>query len=171
MTQEQWRPILDYEGIYEVSNLGRVRSLSRYRSNGRQLSGRVLRPGRIGRGYRVVSLCYDGEGQTRRIHRLVLEAFVSPCPEGKECAHLDGDPSNNQLENLAWVTEKENSHHRIKHGTGGWKLTVKRVRKIRRLYRKMPGRKCERYGKLAEQFAVCPEQIRCVVLRRSWKAV
>jgi hypothetical protein len=56
----------------------------------------------------------------RFVHRLVLEAFVGPCPEGMECRHLDGDPANNRLENLRWGTHRENAADQVRHGTAAW---------------------------------------------------
>lgn len=68
-------------------------------------------------GHRYVSLRCEGKSYNRLVHRLVLEAFVGPCPEGKEGTHDDGDPSNNRLGNLAWKTPKENAADRKRHGT------------------------------------------------------
>ncbi len=78
--------------------------------HGRRIS---LRPNRF--GYHTAHM-HPGD-RTVQIHRLVLEAFVGPCPEGMECRHLDGDGTNNRLENLAWGTPKENSADRRRHGT------------------------------------------------------
>lgn len=69
---------------------------------------------KAGAGYLAVSL----SGKSRRyIHRLVLQAFVGPCPDGSECRHLDGNPRNNRLENLCWGTRKENTADSVRHGT------------------------------------------------------
>lgn len=116
---EQWLPVVGYLGTYEVSDLGRVRSLTRRvlhkdgKSSLRQ--GRVLSPGvlRNRGGYLVVNL----QRAMCRVHRLVLQAFVGPCPEGHVGAHLDGDPANNCLENLAWKTPAENEEDKTRHGT------------------------------------------------------
>jgi len=69
-----------------------------------------------GRSYLYVRLSHDKKSRIFRVHRLVLEAFVGPCPEGMECRHLDGDPSNNRLENLRWGTPAENTEDKRKHG-------------------------------------------------------
>ncbi len=88
---------------------------------------------------------YRGNGikHKRYIHRLVAEAFIGPCPEGMECRHLDGDPANNNSDNLAWGTKIENQADRILHGTsnkgtrnGQSKLTESEVIEIRVAYRK-----------------------------------
>lgn len=69
------------------------------------------------RGHRMVTLRRDGKDHYRWVHRLVLEAFVGPCPEGKECAHENGNPADNRLTNLRWATPAENSADKSRHGT------------------------------------------------------
>lgn len=135
---EKWKPVHGYEGRYEVSDSGLVRSLSTYRPT----SGGVLTPWVQNRGYRYVSLRDAfGERKTFAVHRLVLEAFVEPCPNGKQVAHGDGNPGNNRLENLRWSTAKENIADRTAHGrtavgdnNGSAKLdkhTVKTIKKLK----------------------------------------
>lgn len=89
--KEIWKPVVNYEGEYEVSNLGRVRSLK---------SGKLLKPCGIGKNYLRVCLCKDGERKNYLIHRLVVEAFISPIPQGMVVNHKDENPSNNCVENL-----------------------------------------------------------------------
>ena len=94
-------------GRYAVSSRGRVRS-----------GEKILRPGVGTTGYRATRLVGpDGRRRLYKVHRLVLEAFVGPCPEGQEARHLDGDRLNNALENLAWGTRSENAQDRTVHGT------------------------------------------------------
>jgi hypothetical protein len=118
--QETWRPIPGHSG-YEVSDLGRVRSIDRAvikMTRGRpvphRLKGRVLKPGTTGRGYLMVVL---GHGGATYVHHLVLQAFVGPRPDGHEAAHGDGNRTNNRLVNLRWATPKENAADRYRHGT------------------------------------------------------
>lgn len=124
MTVEEWRPVLGYEGKYEVSDQGEVRSLDRM-INGphgpRRWKGRILKkkPSKIG-GYGMVSLRDSGRDRYVSVHTLVLESFVGPRPEENVCRHLDGNPSNDRLENLRWGTQKENIQDSIKHGTHHW---------------------------------------------------
>jgi NUMOD4 motif/HNH endonuclease len=113
---ETWRPVMGYEGLYEVSDLGRVRSLDR-------MTGRRLRRGRILKaipqkrgGHLHVSLCADGTEVVRHVHRIVLEAFVGPRPDGMETRHLDGDPVNNALTNICWGTYADNRQDMLRHG-------------------------------------------------------
>jgi hypothetical protein len=99
---------------------------------------KALTPHLTASGYLCVNF---GRGNTRVIHRLVLEAFVGPCPEGSECRHLNGDRTDNRLENLAWGTPAENHADQYQHGTREagerhhWhKLTALQVKAIRDLY-------------------------------------
>lgn len=118
---EEWRAIPGYEGIYEVSDYGRVRSLDRIvlRSNGhcRLQRGRLLRLMDDGRGYRAVTLSRGGRTETGRVHRLVLLAFVGAPEYGQEGCHGNGDRADNRLANLRWGTHSENVRDSIKHGT------------------------------------------------------
>ena len=125
---ELWKDILGYEGRYQVSNQGRVKSLSatvicfgpvkgQYTS---KRKGKILRPGRMPGGHLSVAL---GRGNSRCVHELVLIAFVG-CPgKGQECRHINGEPSNNYLENLAWGTRRENILDAVGHGT--WMTTAR----------------------------------------------
>ena len=114
---EEWRPVVGYEGLYEVSNTGRVRSLdmyvkSRY-GNYRLHKGKVLSPAKDKNGYLKVNLCYNGKDKIIRVHRLVTEAFI-PNPDNlPEVNHKDEDKTNNRVENLEWCDRSYN----INYGT------------------------------------------------------
>ena len=109
-----WLPILSYEGLYEVSHRGQVRSLDRiiYFRNGRSrfFHGQVLAQSQIGRGrHLAVHLWHDGRRQTRYVHHLVLEAFDRPMPPGLECRHGPGGRLNNRWpEAICWGTKIDN---------------------------------------------------------------
>lgn len=112
--EEVWRDIKGYEGLYQVSNLGRVRSLDRtiIRSNGIKNHRKqvILKP-KDKNHYYFVNLMNAGKGKTCLIHRLVAEAFI-PNPENKpEVDHIDTDKTNNKVNNLRWVTKKENMNN------------------------------------------------------------
>lgn len=120
---ENWRPVVGYEGSYEVSDAGRVRSVERriVQRNGHPLTvrPRVLRQYDAGTGrtgHRRVRLLQAGKGRSLWVHRLVLLAFVGPPPGGTEACHNDGDPTNNRLENLRWDTRRENALDIVRAG-------------------------------------------------------
>ncbi len=114
---EQWRPIEGYEGAYEVSDLGRVRSMDRVDRTGHPWRGRILKLHPVSdRGYQKITLYRDGTGSQRLVHRLVLAAFVGPCPEGMEGCHRDNDTTNNALTNLRWDTPSENNFDIVRSG-------------------------------------------------------
>jgi NUMOD4 motif/HNH endonuclease len=114
---ERWLPIVGFEGLYEVSDLGRVRSLGRVDSLGRKWSRQLLRLGIAGRGYAKVDLRKQGKYAAVYVHTAVLTAFIGPKPPGHECAHKDGGLRNNRLSNLAWKTHRENEADKVRHGT------------------------------------------------------
>lgn len=111
--KEIWKDIPGYEGLYQVSNMGRVRSLDRVLiySNGQRHSykGVLLKPGRGKTGY--LSVCLGNHGREAGVHRLVAEVFI-PNPENKsDVNHINGDKSDNRVKNLEWVSRKENMAH------------------------------------------------------------
>lgn len=116
---EAWRAVPGYEGTYEVSDLGRVRSLDRIKRDGRRWHGRMMRLIPHERGYLTVKLCRDNTCRMWFVHRLVLMAFVGEAPAGSEARHLDGDSSNAALANLAWGTHSENMLDQVRHGRHG----------------------------------------------------
>jgi hypothetical protein len=114
---EIWKDVIGYEYLYQVSNLGRVKSLVRSKRHGNNTC--VLRSGRsFGGEYPMYTLCKNGKYKSFLVHRMVAVHFISN-PENKPCVnHIDSDPSNNSVENLEWVTYRENSRHHIKAGRG-----------------------------------------------------
>lgn len=110
MINEMWKPIPGYLN-YKVSSFGRVKSIDRVDTLGRMWEGRVLKPGKTQRGYPFVNLFEDGMHKNYMVHRLVMAAFVGPCPEGMEVNHIDEDKTNNRLDNLEYVTHKQNINH------------------------------------------------------------
>lgn len=139
-TPERWLPVVGWEGLYEVSNKGQVKSLPRRTASGVR-GGRILKPGIVNMR-QIVNLRDCGHGKTRLVHRLVLEAFAGPCPDGYESLHGPGGSLDNRWpENLRWGTPVENAADKLRDGThqrgerhGNHKLTSEQVLEIRRRY-------------------------------------
>jgi hypothetical protein len=108
---ERWLPVVGYEGKYLVSDQGRVKSLMTDKAKG----GRVLKQRTYSR-YRYAGLWMNGRLKQCRVHRLVLSAFVGPCPEGMEALHGEGGALDNRLANLRWGTRSENMREQVAAG-------------------------------------------------------
>lgn len=174
---EIWRPVLNYEGYYEVSNKGRVRSLrhSRKRSYKDPIRYMKLKPSK--KGYVGVSLCKNGViGTGNYLHRVVWEAFYGPIPEGMEINHDDGDKSNCKLSNLEICTHRQNIRHAQEtglawifskgSGNGYAKLDEERVRSIKR---RLAAGGVQR--RIAKEEKVSVGTINLIYLGRTWKHV
>lgn len=174
---EIWRPVVGYESFYDVSDLGRVRSK---RAVARAASpGGILKPSTIGRGTQMrlaVVLCSNGVRKCRMVHRLVMEAFVGPCPPGQEVRHGRSGPFDNRLASLCYGTHQENcSVDKIRDGTmcqgeavaHSVKLTESQVREIRA--RHAAGSITQKA--LADEFGVTPSTLCAIVLRQTWKHI
>jgi hypothetical protein len=165
----RWLPVPGYEGSYEISDRGDVWSLPR---NGK--CGRLLRPSRDRAGYMHVGLCRAGVMKNLTVHRLVMAAFVGPCPDGLETRHLDGNPSNNAWpDNLAYGTAEENLADKLRHGTTGrgernprHKLTTDDVREIHRRFEVGESKRS-----LARSFGVTPPMVRNILAGTAWQEV
>ncbi|WP_085104883.1 NUMOD4 motif-containing HNH endonuclease [Mycobacterium paraense] len=122
---ERWLPVVGYEGLYEVSDQGRVKSLARTSTlrnrwgniGTRRTAERLLKPCPDKGGYLNVGLSRDGRRRNYFAHSLVLTTFVGPCPPGQECCHLDNVKTNNRLDNLLWDTPSQNQLDRVRAGT------------------------------------------------------
>lgn len=171
---ENWKDVPGYEN-YQVSDRGRILS----KSYG------VLKPKRNKKGYFFIRLSKDGVKKTKRVHILVMLAFVGPRPDGFHTNHLDGDKLNNSLNNLEYCTPRENYEHAIRMGLapalkpGGGehslrgedhpsaKLTEEMVREARKIHSSGE----MGFGKLAGRYGVGYKAIRNAVKGRSWKHV
>lgn len=126
-------------------------------------------------GYRRVTLHRSGKGRTFYVHRLVLVAFIGPCPEGMESRHVnDNDRGNNNLNNLCWGTKKENAADRDRHGStprgekiGDSKLTDEQVKEIRRLYAETDLGQRD----IAKMFGLAQCPVARIVTGKGWKHV
>lgn len=117
---EEWRDVVGYEGYYQVSDLGRVRSLDRRsRCRGGSTSfhkGVILSPALSKSGYFVCVLCVKGRMKTFLVHCLVASAFLGDKPHGFDVNHIDTDKQNNLVGNLEYITKSANTSHAYKHG-------------------------------------------------------
>jgi hypothetical protein len=108
--QEIWKDIQGYEGLYQVSNLGRVK----------RVSGKILKPENLNKkSYLRVRLYKNKIGKHHLIHRIVAEAFVPNLRNAEEVNHKNGDKQDNKVTNLEWITHKENMQHAFKNGLAG----------------------------------------------------
>ena len=179
---EEWKQIEGYEGMYEVSNLGNIRSLDRIvtatNKNGtfnRVLKGRILRNSKTTKGYPQIAFSKNGKLKSVEIHRLVAKAFI-PNPDNLIVVnHIDGNIKNNNVTNLEWCTHSYNSKHAYMIGTKkpirGEEnvqsvLTDKEVIEIRRLNASGYSQR-----KLGKMFNVCHSTIRKIILRKKWKHI
>lgn len=114
--EEIWQDIKGYEGIYQISNLGKIKSIARDTSNVCKQT-RLLKPTKDrDRGYLIVTLCKNNKYKTVRVHRIVAETFI-PNPENKsQVNHIDGNKLNNNVNNLEWCTASENIRHSWENG-------------------------------------------------------
>lgn len=120
---EEWKELIDYEGLYEVSNLGRIRALKRtvrcVSRAGKEFvktaPAKLITPKRGGNtDYLRVNLCKAGEVKDYSLHRLIAQTFVPNSENKKEVNHKDGNKQNNNIRNLEWVTRSENLKHRYR---------------------------------------------------------
>lgn len=127
LMKEIWKDIEDYEGLYQVSNMGRVKSLARTRKAYTPGKGdwvapvkeRILRASISKDGYYCVVLAKEGVNKHQRVNRLVAEAFIPNTENKPQVNHIDGNKLNNRVDNLEWVTAKENTIHSVKNGLQG----------------------------------------------------
>lgn len=176
MSIEHWREIRGYEGRYQVSDFGRVRSMERFvqcNARPRRVRERVLKQCINKRGYRFVTLSAYSRRDPRLVHQLVLEAFTGDRPDGMESRHLDGNPANNAVSNLCWGTHTENIDDRNRHGrqprgeaVRSSKLDARTVVQIRRAVKAGELQKT-----LARRYRVSTSTISEAVNKRCWRHV
>lgn len=136
--EELWKPVKNYEGLYEISNFGRVKTIEhKIHHDGVNGSAKLktvkerIRKPNIMKGYHCIALLKDGNRKVYRIHRLVIEHFGEKQPSVEyQVNHIDGDKSNNRIDNLEWVTPKENTTHAIETGLRPKYLNEETKRKI-----------------------------------------
>jgi hypothetical protein len=180
MEQEIWKDVVGYEGLYEVSNLGKVRSVEhlvrcvRHGKEAQRTIYRVFINGRIRKGYHRIALTKDHLRTEFPVHRLVARAFLGPRPEGHQVNHKDGVKGNNLPSNLEYVTAQQNIDHAKSLGLmplgeemGQCKLTNEEVLEIRKRY--ATGKIYQ--STLAGIYGVTQGLITKIVNRKNWKHI
>lgn len=167
---EEWRDIPGYEGIYQVSDQGRVKSFKMYRL---YPFGNILKPSLSRKGYLVVYLYRNNHPYRTSVHRLMMLTFVGPCPTGHNVNHKDGNKRNNTLPNLEYTTYSENNRHareilgvNVGERSSQSKLTTQQVIEIRKL--NAQGINTVKLGRL---YGVEPNTIASILKRKTWKHV
>ena len=172
---EEWKDVPGWEGAYQVSCLGRVKSLARTcatKGGAQRRVPELIMNAKLDKdGYPRITLTRDGIGKTKAVHTLVCEAFIGPRPDKMQTRHLNGDPADNRIENLVYGTQEENCADKILHGTdsrgerqGAAKLTDDDIFEIRRLL------EADITGlKIAEMFGVSSGHISRIKLGKKWQ--
>lgn len=182
MTHEEWRPVVGFEGLYEVSNLGRVRSLDRVVTSCgsqkgpylRRLKGRIIKPLVGTDRYLYVNLHAENDVYRRpAIHVLVARAFIGERPDGKVVCHNDGRRTNCEAANLRYDTTEENAVDTHAHGTSllgeknpASKLTAADITQIRKLCRKGMYQR-----DVAARFEVAQSLVSLIANNKVWRHV
>lgn len=168
--RETWKPAIGYEGAYEVSSYGRVRSVRPPDSNRRTPIGYIIKP-RVNKGYYSVWLWKGGKNKANRVHHLVLEAFCRSRPDGYQANHINGQKLDNRCSNLEWVTPSQNMQHAIRNGLyvprrgeecGASRLNSWQVIEIRRLAATMP------YAPIAKRFGISESYVSELASGKKW---
>jgi len=175
-TSEIWKPVVGYEGLYEVSDWGRIRSMDHYvkhRWGGQRLVRGTLRYTVFLGLYPGVHLSKNNSTKMHAVHKLVASAFLGPCPFGMQVAHWDGDPTNPKLKNLRYATPSDNNMDKQRHGTaqkgersGTHRLTDEAVREIRKALAEGASKMSQ-----ARRFGVSHKTIRNLAAGKIWTHV
>ena len=169
----RWAPVRGHDGVYEVSDEGVVRRVAPGRHT---RPGLLLKPHMTPNGYLMVKLLspkHDGSWTMRGLHRVVAEAFLGPCPDGIEVNHKDLNKLNNRLENLEFMTRKQNARHALENGgyrcgtkMKNAKLTEEVVAKLREA-----GIRRGMWSQTARELGVARTTLRHAVRSKTWNHV
>jgi hypothetical protein len=179
--EEIFKDIIDYEGLYQISNLGRVKCLTKrgvFPNGGIVVHKEKIMATRINATYVVIGLRKNSQLNTVKVHRLVCSAFHPNQDNKPDVNHLDGNKLNNKADNVEWSTKKENAQHALKMGLNYTnplrgsknsmaKLNEDKVIKIRWLYKT----KLFTQKKLGEMFEIGRGSISLIIQNKRWKHV
>jgi hypothetical protein len=179
---EEWRPVVGWEGLYEVSDLGRIRSLDKTVARGRKHTVKIFMPARFIGQYRIgryrnywgVVLHRDGKRRLRMVHRLVMDAFVGPLPPGLETRHGPAGSLDNCMKNLCYGTPAENTADQFRDGVhpiGSVQVNAVLTEAIVRECRARMASNLARIGELAAEFGVSNQSMSKAVRGKTWKHV
>jgi len=157
--KEKWKDIPGYEGFYQASTLGRIKSLSRKHAP-REM---ILKPGKHRAGYGLVSLNIRRNRKMFAVHQLIAKTFIGPT-DGFEVNHKNSIKTDDRLKNLEVITQQQNARHALENGFAGTKLSFKKANDIRRRYA---------YGgitqkRLAWRYGVTDANISYIVNNKTW---
>jgi hypothetical protein len=175
MQNEIWLPIKGYEGLYECSSLGRIKSLPRIASNNQPFPGGIRKQfidPRPGYGYLNVGLNINGKKRSKCVHRIIAIAFLGLPSMSLDVNHINGIKTDNRIENLEWLSRSENIKHSFKLGLSkihgmysrNKKLNTEKVAEIRQKY--LPRKYSFRM--LGREYGVSEATIRQIVNMESW---
>jgi len=167
---EEWRDMPETNGAYQVSSLGKARSIARLDSIGRSVRGRIMRFNLV-KGYDGFPISVDSKQKTMLIHQVVASVFIGPCPIGMQVNHKDGNKRNNAASNLEYVTPGNNTRHAWAIGlcsakgdrNGRSKLTPQCVLKIRAA--------CKAgvlMTQIAKEFSIDPSTVSQIAAGKRW---
>lgn len=140
MEKETWKDVMLFEGKYQVSDQGRIKSMARkvkFGNGGIRVDLERIKSTRVKKGYVYVKLSNGGKVTTFLVHRLVAIHFLETSGDRRHVNHIDFDGTNNKVSNLEWVTRSENTLHSVRHGRGiygkpGWDIQSRKKAKLLR---------------------------------------
>lgn len=169
MEKEIWKDVVGYEGLYLVSNHGRIQSADRmvqYKTHSQFKKGKVMTPSEVSKGYLQVGLYRDKKVKRAYVHRLVAEAFIPNDSNLEQVNHIDADKTNNNVGNLEWSDGRNNIQHALLKDLRSIKLKKSDVERIRSLDKTIYPN-----TKIAEMYGITEDHASKVRNKRAWTEV